>query len=176
VTWPEKLRQAAIWYEIVQELVAVAITSDKTTPKLQELLDEIDVGADIQDDLYRLADILEAQEEEKKARVSSWIVIYPVMMIWVIQIKQVVFYGSRGVMNEILFRIIIISLVYLIIGLFVVKAYFIIKPAVWEDIYVPPAPFASGIRLFALVLVWPGGVVWGIFWLLREFLKPKKYR
>lgn len=60
--WPEKLREAAEWFDLVDELLESITVEDNATGRAERLSDKLGAGRGIQDDLLRLADQLETEQ------------------------------------------------------------------------------------------------------------------
>lgn len=60
-TWPEKLREAAEWFDTIDRLLAVITIEDNATGEIRRLVDQIGTGTEIQDDLRHLANLLETE-------------------------------------------------------------------------------------------------------------------
>jgi hypothetical protein len=58
-TWPEKLREAAKWFDLIDTLLAALTVEDNATGEATKLIDRIGAGREIQDELLALADLLD---------------------------------------------------------------------------------------------------------------------
>ena len=70
-TWPEKLREAARWFDTVDELIGCLTVEVKETGEVYPLVDRLGSGTEIQDDLRRLADGIERHDADREAGTCS---------------------------------------------------------------------------------------------------------
>lgn len=77
-TWPEKLREAAAWFDTVDKLLALLVVEVAATGETYKLVDKIGSGSEIQDDLIWLAQAIEQHDAEREAgRCASPLEFYP---------------------------------------------------------------------------------------------------
>lgn len=64
-SWPEALRQAAAWFDLVDALLAGITVEDNVSGDAVKLIDHIGSGREIQDDLLKLASVIERHDAER---------------------------------------------------------------------------------------------------------------